>query len=254
MRKNPVKQALAAGQVQLGCALAQLRSQEVARILAAAGFHWAFVDMEHGGFDYETVQDICRISSYVGFAPIVRVPDMQYPLVARALDCGSAGIIFPRVESAELLERAISWTKFPPEGIRGFGLQTMHVDYEAATIPQILEHMNENLLVVLQIETALGVEIREELLAVPGIDAVLIGPVDLSISLGCPGDFQNPKMVQAMEAVRDTCVRRGIAPGTQTRSLALAKFWRERGMRFLGCSSETGMMMEKATEITNALK
>jgi 2-keto-3-deoxy-L-rhamnonate aldolase RhmA len=254
MRKNSVKQALAAGQVQLGCAFAQLRSQEVARILAAAGFDWAFVDMEHGGFDYETVQDICRISSYVGFTPIVRVPDMQYPLVARALDCGSGGIIFPRVESAELLEKAISWTKFPPEGVRGFGLSTMQVDYEPATIPEILNHMNENLLVVLQIETALAVEIREELLAVPGIDAVLIGPVDLSISLGCPGDFMNPKMVDAMEAVRDTCNRRGIAPGTQTRNLTLSKFWRDRGMRFLGCSSETGMLLERATELVNALR
>jgi 2-keto-3-deoxy-L-rhamnonate aldolase RhmA len=254
MRKNSVKQALAAGQVQLGCAFAQLRSQEVARILAAAGFDWAFVDMEHGGFDYETVQDICRISSYVGFTPIVRVPDMQYPLVARALDCGSGGIIFPRVESAELLEKAISWTKFPPEGVRGFGLSTMQVDYEQATIPEILNHMNENLLVVLQIETALAVEIREELLAVPGIDAVLIGPVDLSISLGCPGDFMNPKMVDAMEAVRDTCNRRGIAPGTQTRNLTLSKFWRDRGMRFLGCSSETGMLLERATELVNALR
>ena len=254
MRKNSVKQALAAGKVQLGCAFAPLRSQEVARILAAAGFDWAFVDMEHGGFDYETVQDICRISSYVGFTPIVRVPDMQYPLVARALDCGSGGIIFPRVESAELLEKAISWTKFPPEGVRGFGLSTMQVDYEPATIPEILNHMNENLLVVLQIETALAVEIREELLAVPGIDAVLIGPVDLSISLGCPGDFMNPKMVDAMEAVRDTCNRRGIAPGTQTRNLTLSKFWRDRGMRFLGCSSETGMLLERATELVNALR
>jgi 2-keto-3-deoxy-L-rhamnonate aldolase RhmA len=81
----------------------------------------------------------------------------------------------------------------------------------------------------------------------------MIGPVDLSISLGCPGDFQNPKMVEAMEAVRDTCDRRGIAPGTQTRSLSLAKFWRDRGMRFLGCSSEVGMMMEKAQEIIKGL-
>jgi 2-keto-3-deoxy-L-rhamnonate aldolase RhmA len=130
----------------------------------------------------------------------------------------------------------------------------MQVDYEPATIPEILNHMNENLLVVLQIETALAVEIREELLAVPGIDAVLIGPVDLSISLGCPGDFMNPKMVDAMEAVRDTCNRRGIAPGTQTRNLTLSKFWRDRGMRFLGCSSETGMLLERATELVNALR
>jgi 2-keto-3-deoxy-L-rhamnonate aldolase RhmA len=108
-------------------------------------------------------------------------------------------------------------------------------------------------MVVLQIETARGVEIREEILALPGIDAVMIGPVDLSISLGVPGDFQHPKMVEAMEAVRDTCVRRGIAPGTQTRNLGLAKFWRDRGMKFLGCSSDTGMLMEKAIEISKAL-
>jgi 2-keto-3-deoxy-L-rhamnonate aldolase RhmA len=253
MRKNSVKQALAEGKVQLGCNFGQLRSQEVARVLAVAGFDWAFLDCEHGGFGLETIQDICRICSYVGLAPIVRVADMQYSLVARSLDCGAQGIIFPRVESAELLEKAISWTKFPPEGVRGFGLSTMQVNYEAMSIPEILEYMNENTLVVLQIETALAVEIREELLAVPGIDAVMIGPVDLSISLGCAGDFQHPKMVEAMGAVRDTCDRRGIAPGTQTRSLSLAKFWRDRGMRFLGCSSEIGMMMEKAQEIIKGL-
>jgi 2-keto-3-deoxy-L-rhamnonate aldolase RhmA len=254
MRRNSVKQALSEGRLQLGCAFAQLRSQEVARILAASGFQWAFLDMEHGGFGLETIQDLCRISSMVGLSPIVRVADMQYPLVARALDCGAEGIIFPRVESPDLLEKAISWTKFPPDGVRGFGLSTMHVGYEPVTIPQILGHMNENLLVVLQIETALAVERREELLAVPGIDAVMVGPVDLSISLGVPGDFQHQKMVDAMEAIRDTCLRRGVAPGTQTRSLALAKFWKERGMIFLGCSSETGMLMERATEIVNSLK
>ena len=147
----------------------------------------------------------------------------------------------------------MSWTKFPPVGIRGFGLTTMHVGYEAATIPQILEHMNENIMVVLQIETALAVERRDELLSVPGIDAVMVGPVDLSISLGVAGDFFHPKMIDAMEKIRDACVAHGVAPGTQTRNVQLAKLWRDRGMLFLGCSSETGMLMEKATEIAKTL-
>jgi 2-keto-3-deoxy-L-rhamnonate aldolase RhmA len=253
MRQNSVKTALREGKVQLGCAFAQFRSPEVPRILRAAGFHWAFVDTEHGNFDLETVQDICRVSSLIGFCPVVRVADLQYHLVARALDCGAEGVVFPRVESPELLERAISWMKFPPVGVRGFGLTSMAVNYESGSIPQIAEHMNENTLVVLQIETLRAVEAREELLSIPGIDAVMIGPVDLSISLGVPGEFQHPKMVDAMDAVKETCVRRGIAPGTQTRNLALARFWRERGMRFLGCGSETGMMLEKATEIATAL-
>ena len=119
-----------AGKVQLGCGYWQLRSPEVARIYAAAGFNWTFIDTEHGGFDLETVQDICRVANQTSLCPLVRVPDLQYALIARALDCGAQGIVFPRVESPELLKQAISWIKFPPVGIRGYGLTTMHANYE----------------------------------------------------------------------------------------------------------------------------
>jgi 2-keto-3-deoxy-L-rhamnonate aldolase RhmA len=253
MRINSVKKALKEGKVQLGCGFAQLRSPEVTRILAAAGFHWTFLDSEHGGFDLETLQDLCQAAVAAGITPIVRVADLQYPLVARALDCGANGIIFPRVESPELLARAVSWTRFPPAGVRGFGLTAVQVNYEKVTIPQIIDHMNEQVMVVLQIETQLAVDRREELLSVPGVDAVLVGPVDLSISLGVPGEFQHPKMVEAMQKIYDSCVRHGVVPGTQTRTLALAKFWKERGMLFVGCGSETGFLLEKASEIVAAL-
>src|SRR2546423_14518686 len=148
MRKNTVKQALAEGKLQLGTGFGQLRSPEIPRILAAAGFQWAFVDTEHGGFDLETVQDICRVSLMVGLSPIVRVADLQYSLIARSLDCGAQGIIFPRVESPELLEKAVSWTKFPPVGVRGFGLTPLHANYENAGIPEMIEHMNAKIMVV----------------------------------------------------------------------------------------------------------
>jgi 2-keto-3-deoxy-L-rhamnonate aldolase RhmA len=253
MRKNTVKEALAQGKLQLGTGFGQLRSPEIPRILAAAGFHWTFIDTEHGGFDLETVQDICRVSVLVGLSPIVRVADLQYSLIARALDCGAQGIVFPRVESAELLERAISWTKFPPLGIRGYGLSAVNLDYETVAFPAVIEHMNANTMVVMQIETQRALDMREELLAVPGIDAVMIGPADLSISLGVPGEFQHPKMVEAMEAIRDTCIRRGIAPGTQTRSAPQARFWKERGMRFLGCSNDTSMLFDRATDLVAQL-
>ena len=253
MRINTVKKALAEGKVQLGTGFWQFRSPEVARLLAAAGFQWAFLDTEHGGFDLETIQDISRVALLAGLSPIVRVADLQYALIARAFDCGAQGVIFPRVESPELLEKAVSWTKFPPVGIRGYGLATVQVDYEAAAFPQVIDHMNANTMVVLQIETRRAVEAREELLAVPGIDAVMIGPADLSISLGVPGEFQHPKVVEAMEAVRDTCNQRGIAPGTQTRTPQLARFWKERGMRFLGCSNEVAMMYHRAVELVKAI-
>ena len=239
--------------MQVGTSIGQLRSPEVLRIYAAAGFKWVFIDGEHGGFDIETIQDMCRASNDTGLCPVVRVASMEYALVARALDCGAQGVIFPRVESREMLELAVSWTKFPPVGIRGFGLAPANVNYEKATIGEVLEHVNNETLVVLQIETQKAVDARDELLSVKGIDAVMVGPVDLSISLGCPGDFENPKMVAAMELIRDSCVKHGIAPGTQTRNLALAKFWKDRGMKFLGCSSDTGMLFEKAGELVREL-
>jgi len=253
MRINTVKKALAEGRLQLGCGWSNLRSPAIARILAAAGFHWTYVDAEHGGFGIESLQDICRDAVSAGISPLVRVADLQYSLIARALDIGADGIVLPRGESPELLERTVSWTKYPPVGIRGYGLTPLHLNHEAVTIAQAIEHMNANTMLVLQIETRRAVEAREELLSVPGIDAVMMGPVDLSISLGVPGDFQHPKMVEAMESVRDACLRHGVAPGTQTRTPELARFWKERGMKFLGCGTEAAMLLERARELVRQL-
>jgi 2-keto-3-deoxy-L-rhamnonate aldolase RhmA len=137
--------------------------------------------------------------------------------------------------------------------IRGYGLGPWQVDYDARSFSEIIEHENANTMVVLQIETKRAFEAREELLSVKGIDAVMVGPADLSISLGVPGEFQHPKMVETMEAIRDSCEAHGIAPGTQTRTVPLAKFWKDRGMRFLGCGSEIGMMYGGATDIIKQL-
>src|SRR5258708_38939553 len=96
MRPNLVKQNLRAGKLQLGTGFGQFRSPEIPKMLAAAGFQWAFLDTEHGGFALESVPDICRVSVMAGLCPIVRVADLQYSLVARALECRAPSIIFPR--------------------------------------------------------------------------------------------------------------------------------------------------------------
>jgi len=250
---NTVKQALKEGKTQYGCNLGQFRSQDVVKIVAAAGFNWSFVDMEHGGYDLETVQDICRIASTVNFAPIIRVPEITYAHVARALDVGSAGVMFPRVESPKVLEEAIGWTRFPPLGTRGFGLTPFHFEHRTLTLAQQIEEVNANTIVALQIETKKAFEAREELLSVGGIDAVMVGPSDLSISLGVAGEYEHPKMVETIEAIRDTCDAKGIAPGIHVRSTKLARFWKDKGMRFLSCSSETAMLYERAKEIISAI-
>jgi 2-keto-3-deoxy-L-rhamnonate aldolase RhmA len=249
MRKNPLKAALAAGRVQTGAIVGQFRTPEIARIYKAAGFDWVFVDTEHGGFDLETVQDVCRVASLIDLTPLVRVADVQYPLLSRALDCGAEGVIFPRVENPELLERAVSWTKFPPEGSRGFGLTRMAVDYAEYSMPQIMAYSNENVMTVLQIETKRAVEAREELLAIDGISAVIVGPADLSISLGIPGEFEHPRMISVIESIMESCHRRNVVPGIHMRSAGPLSFWRKRGMRLLSCSSEGTMLLERASQV-----
>lgn len=239
--------------MQLGMNFGQLRSAEIPRLIAAAGFNWIFLDTEHGSFDFETVQDMCRVAKMSGLCPLVRPAGIEYSIVARSLDCGAQGIIFPRMEDPRLLETALSWARYPPVGTRGYGLQPNQLDYEKKPFSAIIDHVNANTLTVLQIETQKGVEARDEILSVPGLDAVMIGPADLSIALGVPGEFEHPKLIAAMEAIRDTCISKGIAPGTHTRSVAMARFWKERGMRFLGCGSEIMFLAEKTAETARAV-
>jgi 2-keto-3-deoxy-L-rhamnonate aldolase RhmA len=254
VRPNRVKQALKEGRVQLGCSCFQLRSPDAIRGLAAAGLDWVFFDAEHGAFDMETLQDLMRVANAAGLCPIVRVADLQYALIARALDSGAQGVLLPRVESPELLRQAVSWTRFPPMGTRGFGLGGPQLEFETISIPDAIAHVNANVLVVFQIETRTALERIDELLAVPHIDAVLIGPGDLSISLGVPGQFDHPAFVAAVETIRDRCSRAGIAPGIHMRSLELAKRWRDRGLLLFSCNSDLGFLLDKATETVSTLR
>lgn len=254
MQINSVKRALKEGKLQLGCSFAQLRSPAVATILAKAGLDWCYLDSEHGPFDFETLQDLCRASIAAGMAPIIRIADVQYNLVARSLDCGAMGVLLPRMESPDVLARAVSWAFFPPAGVRGFGFTQHNVDYEPVTLPQIIQHHNENTMVVFQIETQTGLDARDELLSVPGVDAVMIGPADLSISLGIPGQFENPKLIDAIDKIIESCNKHGVAPGIHMRALHLAKFWRDRGMRFLSTGGDALFLYDKAAEAVQALR
>jgi 2-dehydro-3-deoxyglucarate aldolase/4-hydroxy-2-oxoheptanedioate aldolase len=254
MRPNRVKQLLQEGKTAWGSGLGQFRSAEVPRLYAAAGLDWTFIDTEHGNYDLETVTDIIRTSLLTTLTPIVRVGDLQYSLVARSLDVGAEGIIFPRVESPELLEKAISWTKFPPRGVRGYGLTIPQIGYQQAGFDEIIQHMNDNVLVVLQIETQTALQRCDDLLSVPGVDIVMVGPADLSISLGVPGQFDHPKMIEAITGVIESCRRHKVFPGIQTRALPMARFWAQQGMRFVGCGNDWAFLWEKVRDTVKELR
>lgn len=250
---NQTRERLARGETVFGCGLQVYRSAEIPRAFAAAGFDYVFIDMEHGAYDLETVQDMIAACNMAGITPIVRVGELLYSLVARLLDAGAQGIILPRVEDPKLLAEAMSWMRFPPVGKRGYGVNPTIVSYEGHTFAEIIEHQNRNTVSVVQFETRVAMERADELLSVPGVDIAMVGPADLSISLGVPGDFENPLMISTIGALIEKCNRHGVVPGIQTRSVAMAKAWAERGMRFVGAGAEHGLLLEKAKEAVSQL-
>ena len=254
MRLNHTKERLAAGERVFGCQLQAYRSPEIARTFAAAAFDFVFIDMEHGAFDLETTQDIVTASLSAGITPIVRVGELLYSLVARVLDGGAQGVILPRVEDPRVLEEAMSWFRFPPAGKRGYGVNATMIGYEERTFPDIIDHLNRNVLSVVQFETRTAMERADELLSVKGVDIAMVGPADLSISLGVPGQFDHPLMLSTIDGLIESCRHHGVVPGIQTRGLAMAKMWTGRGMRFVGASAEHALLLEKAREVVAALR
>src|SRR5437016_7266702 len=234
MRLNHTRERLAKGEVVYGCGLQVYRSSEIPRALATAGFDYVFIDMEHGSYNLETVHDMIVSSNKAGITPIVRVGEVQYTLCARLLDQGAQGIILPRVEDPRMLQEALSWLRFPPLGKRGYGVNPTMIDYEARSFPEIIEHQNLNTLAVVQLETVGAVERADELLSLKGVDAIMVGPADLSISLGVPGQFDHPLMIETICKLIETCNRHRVVPGIQTRNVAMARQWVELGMRFVG--------------------
>ena len=254
MRVNLTREKLAKGGTVFGCGLQVYPSAEIARTFAAAGFDYVFIDMEHGTFNLETVHDMIRAALDTGITPIVRVGELAYSLVARLLDGGAQGIILPRVEDPRVLKEALAWMRFPPVGKRGYGVNPPMVGYEARTFAEIIAHQNSNTLAVVQFETVTAMERADELLSVAGMNVAMVGPADLSISLGIPGQFDHPLLIATVERLIAQCVAHGVAPGIQTRSLAMSKFWAGRGMRFVGTSAEHGLLLEKARETVTALR
>jgi 4-hydroxy-2-oxoheptanedioate aldolase len=254
MRTNHTLRRLKEGFPVFGCAVQQYRSAEIPRAFAAAGFDYVFIDAEHGGFGLETIQNMINSAVQSGITPIVRVSDLQYSLVARCLDLGAQGIIFPRVETPDLLSQAISWTRFPPLGRRGFGVMGPQLDYEVRSVEEIIEHLNSNTMVIAQFETRQAMDRMDDLLTVKGIDVAMVGPTDLSISLGVPGEFDHPRLVECITRFIDACYKHRVKPGIHCRDVIQARKWLERGMQLVGAGGEHGLLFQKASEAVTELR
>lgn len=187
-----------------------LASAASAEVLASLGFDWLFIDGEHGPLETRELGEILQAVSHKT-ACIVRVPEAAEVPIKRALDLGAHGIIVPQVNTAEQAAAVVRWSRYAPEGARGVGLARAH-GY-GQSFREYLATANDEIAVIVQAEHARAVENIEAIVAVPGVDAVLLGPYDLSASLGRMGQVEHPDVVAAIQRVTDVCRVAGMPLG-----------------------------------------
>lgn len=254
MRRNSVKHALEEGKTVVGTMITEFRTPEVVRMIAAVGFDFVFIDTEHSQFTLETVVDMIRAAKSTNLTCLVRVPDLEYHLIARTLDAGAEGILIPRVETKEEVEALVKYAKYPPWGERGFGARSIITDYESVSVKERVQILNEESMIVIQIESKEAINNIDALLSVKGVDAALIGPNDLSISLGIPGEFSNPLQVQYILKMVEKCERYGIASGIHFRDLKTLLYWKDHGMRLLTFSTDANLLLSAAKEAVSEIR
>lgn len=205
-----IQKRLKAGKATIGSWM-QLPNASVAEIMGKAGFDWVALDLEHGAFSVESLPDLCRALELGGTVPFARVAQNSCKDIKQAIEAGARGIIVPMIESRLDMEQAVTWSKYPPAGQRGIG-------YSRANLfgKQFQSHFaefNDDLVLVAQIESIGAVHALDEILRVKGVDAILIGPYDLSGSMGHTGRFDHPEFVAALALARAKAKQHGIPMG-----------------------------------------
>lgn len=183
----------------------------IAEIMARAGFDWLVVDLEHSVISIDVAGDLIRVIDLCGVSPLVRLTSNDSNQIKRVMDAGAHGIVVPMVNTSAEAARAVAATRYAPQGCRGVGLaraQGYGVDFQ-----HYLQWQSDGPVVIVQIEHKNAVDQLEEILTVPGVDGFIIGPYDLSCSMGIPGQFENADFINAMAHIRDTGKRLGCPAG-----------------------------------------
>jgi len=198
MKQTKLKQKLTDGETTIGCWMT-LAHPAIAEIMVQAGFEWIVVDLEHSAIGIGEAIELIRVIELAGAAPLVRLTSNDANLVKRVMDGGAHGVIIPMINSEEEARRAVRAVYYPPRGSRGVGLSRAHA-YGAA-FAEYRQWLEGEAVVIVQIEHIDGVRDLERILSVDGVDGYIVGPYDLSASLGVPGDFENPDVVAALHRI-----------------------------------------------------
>lgn len=224
----------------------------VAEALGHAGFDWGVIDMEHAPLDMMEVVHILQALSATRMVPVVRVPWNDAVVVKRVLDAGATTVLFPLVQDGEEARRAVAATRYPPQGVRGVASGTRASRFGAAY--NYFKTANDSVGAIVQIETPAALERLEEIASVPGVDALFIGPGDLSAAMDHLGEPTHPQVMDACAKAAQRARRLGVPIGTIGGTPDVVAQYRAMGFDFVAVGSDLGLLMRGAGAALSALK
>ncbi len=251
VKPNAFLSALRAGKPQLGIWIG-LCSPYAAEIVAGAGFDWAMIDMEHSPNDLTSV--LGQLQAFAAYPTTAMVrPEWNDPvLVKRLLDIGAPGLLFPMVQSVEEAKKAITATRYPPNGIRGVSTGTRANGFGRVT--DYFTKSEAELAVLLQVETRAAVNLAFEIGAVQGCDGVFFGPADIGADMGILGQPMHPDIWDFILPVARNLIAQGIPVGTLVGDTAMARRLLDEGFTFVACGVDTGILSRGVDAILNEMK
>ena len=247
--KNVAKEKILNNELCLGVGLRQSRTVDIGKIMATSGYDWLFIDMEHNSMDIDIASQISVAAQDAGITPIVRVPDFAHHHATRVLDCGAMGVVFPHVENADIAKKLVSYCLYPPKGHRSMTGVLPQLDFKQQAIADVANTINDNMLIVIMLESPEAIANVDSIAAVDGIDVILIGTNDLCMEMGIPGDYSNPKVKDAYSKVIEACKKYRKTPGMGgVYNEELMSEYINMGMKFILSGSDLSFMMQSALQ------
>ncbi|MFC0180892.1 HpcH/HpaI aldolase family protein [Thorsellia kenyensis] len=218
----------------------------ISELMATAGFEFLVVDMEHSPMDVPDMVGMLHALSGTQGSPVVRLPWSEMVLVKRVLDAGAQTVMFPFIQNKEEAEAAVSYTRYPPNGVRG--VAAMHRGSRFGTFPNFLKDAHKPLTIILQIETPEALAQLEDIASVDGVDAIFVGPGDLSTTMGYPGQIGAQPVQDALKEAAARCKKMNIPCGIVGADSEMIKTYQSYGYDFVAIASDLALLMNSAKQ------
>ncbi|MBV6305747.1 2-dehydro-3-deoxyglucarate aldolase [Candidimonas humi] len=249
--ENPFRRLLSGARIPLGTWLMS-GSPAIAEAMGRAAFDWLLIDLEHVPLDDRDVLGMLQAIAGTDACPIARLAANEPVLFKRALDMGAQTVMVPFVNDAQAARRAVSYAKYPPEGIRGYAAMHRASGYGSAR--DYARRANGSTCVIIQLETPQAVAALEEIAAVPGVDALFLGPGDLSASMGHIGNIAHPEVQAVIQDVARRCRAAGIPCGIVGPNPEMVSQFMAQGYSFVAIASDLAMMIRQAGALIQAVR